>query len=572
MSSPQSMGPVHMSSLPYREKFVSFLHSTVFAFLVCLFLLLGVCLLLPPFQTALLILGDRLAGKQLSEALWKGRFIEWGGKLLLPSLLFCAYLLRVHLAGDRRACFDRVFLIVIGVVWFVFCGATLLLHEPWRDEVQAWLIAYNNTPAGIFHEMRYEGHFVPWFFLLFPFAKLGFPALTLNLISFAVMGSCVILFLWKAPFSLSAKAAFVFTVPMVYYYPVVSRCYCIFAFCVFALASLFRKRTAHPFRYALLIGLLANSHAYAEGFVAVLTAHAFFTDIVFPWKQLTSRERKQRCAALALVIACVLFAFCQVAPAFGSSSSVHSGHRMSIDNFFDVFIQIFLSLDISSFSQFLLLIFVLAGLHYLAWVRKGELLAILELSVLWMILFAVLLYGASIPSRAWMWFFVFLFVLWQLEPKAGSVLLLLLSVAAFNPAVNVRDWKYEFSCARSTAACMKETVRPAECIYLPHAHANYALPFFAPDYEFRSFETGQPAKLFSWNKAGQETAAQDINACIRERFAESGAGSLIIVGLNNMPGINPDTISYACDILQNPAPAITGESFSVLRVYDRPGL
>ena len=345
----------------------------------------------------------------------------------------------------------------------------------------------------------------------------------------------------------------------------------VFALCVFALAFLFKQRTSHPFWYALLIGLLANSHAYAEGLVAVLTVHAFFSDLLFPWKQLSERERKQRGAALVLVIIFVLFAFCQVAPAFGCSSSIHSGHRMSIENFFDVFIQIFLSLDLSSFSQFLLLFFVLVGLHYLAWVRKGDLLGILELSVLWMILFAVLLYGASIPSRAWMWFFVFLFVLWQLEPKAGSILLLLLSVAAFNPAVNVRDWKQEFSCARSTAAYMEETLSPAECVYLPYAHANYALIFFAPDYEYRSFETGQSVKLFSWSKANQDAAAHDINACIRERFAESGASSLIIIGLNNMPADGSGTITYASDVIQNPAPAISGESYSILRVYDRPG-
>ena len=565
----QSMEHMQMTSLPYKEKLVTFLHSPVFKCLACLCFLLGVCLMLPPFQTALLVLGDRLAGKQLSEALWKGRFIEWGGKLILPSFLLFSFLIRNWLGEPQRRQFDRFFLCFVFLAWLVFCGASVLLHEPWRDEVQAWLIAQFNSPAGIFYEMRNEGHFVPWFYLLFPFAKLGFPTLTLNLISYIIMGGCVVFFLLKAPFNMYAKAAFVFTVPMAYYYPVISRCYCIFAFCVFAIAFLFKQRTSHPFCYAILIGLLANSHSYAEGLVAVLTADAFFVDILLPWKELESHERKRRLLALIVVIAFVLFAFCQVAPAFGSSSLVHSGHALSIENLFDVCIEIFLALDLSSFSQFLILFFILVGLHYLAWIRKGELLLILELSVLWMILFAILLYGASIPSRAWMWFFVFVLVLWQLEPKAGSILLLLFSIAAFNPSVNVKDWNHAFSTAGLTASYMKANIDHKESIYLPCAHENYALVFFAPDYEYKSFETGQSTKLFSWDKDFKNAQEKDINSYIKDRFEETGASSIIIVGLNNILKDGYDSILYAFDVLLAPSPSIASESYSILRVYDR---
>ena len=569
MSSRHSMGLAPMASLSCRENFVPFLHSVAFLVFVLFCFLCGCFLLLPSFHPLLLAFCNRLAGKSLSAELWSGRFIEWGSKLLTLSFLFILYRVRSLVSIGLRPRFDRMFLAFICAVWAFFCGATILLHEPWRDEVQAWLIARFETPAGIFHEMRNEGHFVPWFYLLFPFARLGFPALTLNLISYGMMAACVILFICKAPFNIYAKAAFVFTVPMSYYYPVISRCYCLFALCVFLLAVLFKKRTSHPYCYALLLGLLANSHAYAEGMVAVLTADAFISDIFLPWKGLAPRERRQRLYALAIVVFLVLFAFCQVAPAFGSSSSVGSGHRLTIENFFDVFIQVFLALDLSNCSLFLLLAFTIASLHYLSWQRKAELLAVLGLSILYMLLFAVLLYGASIPNRAWMWFFVLVFVLWQLEPKAGSILLLLLSVAACNPSVNMRDWNRAFSSAQATVSYMQDLIPAEENIYLPYNHANYALVFFAPERSFRSFETGQCAKQFSWSLASKKVAAQDINACVRDRLAESGTGSIIIVGLNNILADGYGSLAYAYDVLLDPLPSITAESYSILRVYDR---
>ncbi len=555
-----------MNNPSYEERCFRFFHSLFFILCVSLFFILGVCLLLPVFQASLLSFGNRLSGKSLSQDVWKPRFIEWGGKILLPSCLFFVYLLRERIEEQGKCRFDRIFLLCIFFVWGIVCLLTIFLHEPWRDEVQAWLIAKAYSPAKIFHEMRYEGHFVPWFYLVFPFAKLGFPAISLNLLSFCIMGACVALLLFRSPFNIYAKAACVFALPMLYYYPVVSRCYCLYALAVLLIACYFKKRTEHPFLYALFLGLLANSHAYAEGLVAILTAEALFTDIILPWKTLTLSERKRRFAAMGLVCLLVLVAFCQVAPAFGNSSATENGHRLSIETFFDVFIQVFRALDLSSFSQFLVLFFAFLSFRYLAWNKEGRLLLIVELSFLWMILFAVLLYGPSIPNRAWMWFFIFLLVFWQLDAKAGSLLLLLLSIASCNPEVNVRDWNREFSSARSTAAYMKEHFSPSESIYLPHVHQNYAIVFFAPEYEYRSLETGKESRLFSWTKDSKDASGQDLNVYIRERFAESAAPSIVIVGLNNL--LEAARLAYRYDILLDPLPTITGESYSVLRVYD----
>ncbi|MBQ9539268.1 MAG: hypothetical protein IJU95_08345, partial [Treponema sp.] len=390
--------------------------SFIIACLIPAFVI-GILIMTSSFQDSLLLLGGRIVGKDMISSRWKDFFTEYGGKLVLVSVLLLLYLIRSSLDSDRLVKFDRAFLLVVFASWLVLAVVSVFLHEPWRDEVHVWNIARSMNLAQIFHEMRYEGHFVAWFYLMVPFARLGFPPMTLNIISMLIMGMCAAILLFRSPFSIYAKTAFVFTLPMLYYYSVVSRCYCLFALCCFALADLFKKRREHPYLYAAVLALLANSHAYAEGMVAVLTLDAFIMDIVLPWKSLGQKDRRDRITALFIVCFFVLFAFMQVAPAFSSSPAIDSKRRFGTDAFFSACIGFFLALDLSTLSQFLLMIVAFFSVHYLARIRKTELLLILELSVLWMILFAAILYGASIPNRAWMFFFVLLFAFWQLDGR-----------------------------------------------------------------------------------------------------------------------------------------------------------
>ena len=580
MSSRQSTEPPPVPSLQ------QLIDSFFFKLCLALFFLLGLILLLPFSQSALLSFGGRILGKVFDSVRWGEFLTEYGGKLILASFLLAVHFVRLRIGTDSPASlplFDRGFLFFIFAVWFAYAGASVLLHEPWRDEVHAWTMARALTPAQLFHEMRYEGHFVPWFYIVFPFARIGFPGITLNLISFAIMGGCVFLLLFKSPFSIYAKAAVVLTVPMAYYYPVVSRCYCFYALCVLTLAWLFRGRMKRPFLYALLLGLLANSHAYAEGLVLVLTAEFFFCGVVRPWKNIGRGERWKNLLAVALVCIFVFIAFLQVAPAFGNTTAASSRSRLTIDKFFSVVIEVFLALDLSVMSQFLILVLALVSFRCLVWHRQVKQIVIMDLSLLWMLLFAAVLYGASIPSRAWMWFFVLLFVVWQMEltelqaatqaeslkVRAASAIIILVSIAAFNPAVSIRDWKGKFSTAKSTATFLAENSRPCEPVLLPYAHQNYSLIFFAPSLGYRSLETGEDIRFFSWSREKEMSDSVDINSCIRSRFDESGSDSMLIVGLNNGRFGLGEQLDYRYDELQEPEPAISGENFSVLRIYDR---
>ncbi|MBQ6568490.1 MAG: hypothetical protein IJL80_15700, partial [Treponema sp.] len=114
-----------------------------------------------------------------------------------------------------------------------------------------------------------------------------------------------------------------------------------------------------------------------------------------------------------------------------------------------------------------------------------------------------------------------------------------------------------------------ENIRPGEPVLLPYAHQNYSLIFFAPELRYKSLETGEDIRFFSWSREKEMSDSVDINSCIRSRFDESGSDSMLIVGLNNGRSGLGEQLDYRYDELQEPEPAISGENFSVLRIYDR---
>ena len=101
----------------------------------------------------------------------------------------------------------------------------VLRHEPWADELQAWLIARDCTVPEIFKMMRWEGHFVPWYLMLHVFAAHGAPVLCMNLLSWAFMAAAGAFFVFRAPFTLPLKALILSSAGMLFWYPVVARCY-----------------------------------------------------------------------------------------------------------------------------------------------------------------------------------------------------------------------------------------------------------------------------------------------------------------------------------------------------------
>lgn len=222
--------------------------------------------------------------------------------------------------GKTRNINHNVILICILGGYLAINAVLLYLHEPWRDEAQAWLIARDVPLLQIPAHMRYEGHPCLWHLILAPFAKLGMPYLTINFISLIVMVIAATLLLFRSRMPTIVKAIVLFSVVCTYFYPVIARSYCLIPPLLFGSAYCFKERWEHPFRYTLMIALLIQTHA-----LMVITAF-FMCLCLLVECILQYREKRERsiliigAKALSLPLISVVLFGCQMIGASDSSA------------------------------------------------------------------------------------------------------------------------------------------------------------------------------------------------------------------------------------------------------------
>ena len=163
------------------------------------------------------------------------------------------------------------FLLLIPLIIYLTINLILIkFHEPWRDEALQWLIAEKLSPLEILEEMKYQGHPALWYFLLFPFNRLNFPYYSANLLSLGFMLASAFLFLRFSPFPIYVRIIVLFSPIFVYFFPVISRSYCLIPPILFLLAMVYPYRHTKTIIYGLLIALLIQTHVLMLGMAGLL--------------------------------------------------------------------------------------------------------------------------------------------------------------------------------------------------------------------------------------------------------------------------------------------------------------
>ena len=175
---------------------------------------------------------------------------------------------------------ETVFNIFAICIYSVITLIIVLEHEPWRDEVQAWLIARDLPIIDIFRQMKYEGHPCLWHLILAPFAKMGLPIVTLNIISWIIMVASAGLIMSKAPFKKITKIAILISGPFLYDFVAISRVYSLICFLMILLAVLYNKKEEHPYLYAMLLALMINTHVIMVFVVAILCWEFYIREFI----------------------------------------------------------------------------------------------------------------------------------------------------------------------------------------------------------------------------------------------------------------------------------------------------
>ena len=145
--------------------------------------------------------------------------------------------------------------------WLVFVA---LHHEGWFDEMQAWLLARDNSlPALIGHYVRYEGTPGLWHALLWCASHAGLPFASIWVISVALALAGGALIVRHAPFPLPLRLGLLATYFYGYQFSVIARGYSLDLLLVPLAAVLFATRLDKPLRYGLVVGLLANVNVFS---------------------------------------------------------------------------------------------------------------------------------------------------------------------------------------------------------------------------------------------------------------------------------------------------------------------
>lgn len=298
---------------------------------------------------------------------------------------------------------NKINLLII-IIWAICSFVLIFFHEQWRDEAQQWLLVRDCSFLELFSQLKYEGHFLLWYLILMPFVKLGFPYITANFISWFICLIAVLIINLKSPLKTSQKIFFTFSLPMIYLYPIVSRCYCLIPLAIALISWFYKDRKTKPIRYMLAIALLANSHVIMLGMVGILLLEFF---IEFLKERKTNSKSENKKIILSFVLVAILL-FITALPLF---SSLTANKTIGVKDSespskFVTFIYSILALVVSNFPAYNNLPFIMCLIVFLVffislfYIKKYKK-ASIEFSIiaLWQVLIYTFIFGSGISNQ-----------------------------------------------------------------------------------------------------------------------------------------------------------------------------
>lgn len=491
-------------------------------------------------------------------------------------------------SGRRNSLFFAGILLTIYLALNLFLAVA---HEPWRDEAQAWLIAGNLSPIGIIRQMRFEGHPCLWHFLLFPFARLGFPYKTMKLLSCMVMGAAAAIFLWKAPFSRLVKGICLFSSAFVYFYPVISRSYCLVVLFLVMTAAAYQKKESNPVRYGFCIALLIQTHVLMLGFAGTLVLLFWGEAFLLQWKKYTKEDKKRLLAGFFLVAFSVLLFALQTMGSLQSNAVVNIDRKPPKLLLLDFIRSTKLFLVFSLGHLFpkwgyavivsgivLVLLLLLCYYRRQAWMLLG--------GIGFQIAVYTFLYGAVSEQKALLAVEILLFAVWtaqyeKKEQRAAAVagryilpgVLCLVLAVAFPWLVHSvkREYREPFSTAQLAAEFVHAEL-PEDAVLIPSSqYMAVSLAPYLTTQKIWSPVTEEEMTYITWDEASEQPIIYpEVLANIRYRFGEEGRLYLLDCPDSFIPDLDQFKQTEWLELMFTaPKAIVPDETFSIYEIHNR---
>ena len=348
-----------------------------------------------------------------------------------------------------------ILLIIVLLIYALITFVIMMHHEIWGDEAQAWLVSRDLDFAGIIKHVRTEGHPLLWYFVILPFAKLNLPVVSMKIINWLIVLAGAGIFMWKAPFSIFSKISVLISSAFLYWFPALARSYCLVPLLLFLLAAFYKKQKEHPYLYAVLVILLAQTHVIMFAFCCAL-----FVLFVL-------ENRKKEFALSSLIIFCgLLSVFLYLCGSRAENSIVQSYHNGFSPELLNLIYKNVVFNIYNSVSVFYTVIFTAfcTFCAVLLLIKDRKLLFVWAFHHLYQFFIFVFIWGI-IAQRAYTLLFVSLFCLWiiyeKFETKISKIVIntfISLTFLATLPAcanIITRDWIFTFSDGKNAAEFIK---------------------------------------------------------------------------------------------------------------------
>lgn len=185
----------------------------------------------------------------------------------------------------------RRFALLLTLGHLAVLALLMAVHAPWRDEMQAWVIVRDSgSLASLLDALRYEGHPLLWYLLLWPLARITPDPAAMQVLHVVIASAVIYVVARWSPFDRWLVALLAFGYFFIFEFAVPSRAYALGALLLFVACALFVRRRESYLPIAVSLALLANTSAYG-----VIMALAFSIALLADW--LTRAESRRLAAA-----------------------------------------------------------------------------------------------------------------------------------------------------------------------------------------------------------------------------------------------------------------------------------
>ncbi len=377
--------------------------------------------------------------------------------------------------------------ILIFILWCVLALVGLFHHELWRDETQVWCLVRDMNFVDLFAATRIEGHPMLWYLLVFPFAKLGLPVESMQVLSFALVGCAVAIMLWKSPFSNLEKFLVSLSAGMVYFLPVIARNYALIPLALFLIAYFYPRRSEVPYKYAFSLILLSQTHSLVFAFSGLL--FIFFT--------IEKLKEKRHFIPLILLFINFFVLFCIFCIA-GTENHVirfYNQNAPALGVFLQKFCSIYFEPIFKNFKILNIIIFY-GSLSIFAcelFKQDKKIFSLFVVNLLYIYsVFLKVWFGGILYQKAFILLLFIVFCYWVAGKGSKAlkvVFIILFSISSLLSIPNVLDEiRYQFSGSKQIATYIKENLQDKEYKFLGYPYTISPISAYLPDRRFHSNE------------------------------------------------------------------------------------